>query len=242
MKKLLTTLTILALATTLIYAAKTRAQTEEMKTFFDSEILGIKIQVNATSETQPGQNITAVLNMTAQALIEVENFNFSIYGFVNGTSKVLLQNITEGSFTLNASSKDYNCTFKVPEQVWDTTYGEIKLTYSMKLWGFQMNFTDTTRSFAMTFVKNVYLENLENELAKLKDDYQSLNETYWSQNQTYDQLNKTYWELYGNYTSLKGSAVELDNTRRVVAVLAVATVLFVATTVYLITRKPKTYW
>jgi hypothetical protein len=55
-------------------------------------------------------------------------------------------------------------------------------------------------------------------------------------------LNKTYWELQHNYTALQGSLNELDNTRSAVAALAITTVIFVATTIYVIMRKPKQYW
>jgi hypothetical protein len=48
-------------------------------------------------------------------------------------------------------------------------------------------------------------------------------------------LNETYW-------GLKGSSNELGNTRMAVAILVVTTVFFVATTIYLVMRKPKEYW
>jgi len=48
-------------------------------------------------------------------------------------------------------------------------------------------------------------------------------------------LNETYW-------SLKGSSNELGNTRTAVGILAVTTVFFVATTLYLVMRKPKESW
>jgi hypothetical protein len=41
---------------------------------------------------------------------------------------------------------------------------------------------------------------------------------------------------------MNGNLGELDNTRRLTTVLAITTVLFVATTVYLVMRKPKEIW
>ena len=48
-------------------------------------------------------------------------------------------------------------------------------------------------------------------------------------------LNETYW-------GLKGSSNELGNTRMAVGILAITTVFFVATTLYLVMRKPKESW
>jgi hypothetical protein len=58
----------------------------------------------------------------------------------------------------------------------------------------------------------------------------------------FEQLNQTYWELQENYTTMNGNMGELDNTRRLTTVLAITTVFFVATTVYLVMRKPKETW
>jgi uncharacterized protein YycO len=49
---------------------KAQTSTENMKTFFDSEFPGIKIQVNATAETVPTQNITVVLNLQLQTDVD----------------------------------------------------------------------------------------------------------------------------------------------------------------------------
>jgi hypothetical protein len=66
----------------------------------------------------------------------------------------------------------------------------------------------------MTHVENVYLANLQAQ---------------------YDQLQQ-------NYTTLEGRLTELDNTRSAVAVLAITSIFFVATTLYMMMRKPKDYY
>jgi hypothetical protein len=126
------------------------------------------------------------------------------------------------------TSKTYNVTFPVPGNVWDATYGEITLTYTVKQMGIETKFTNLTLGFEMTHVKNIYLE-------KLEQDFRLLNSTYW-------QLNQTYMQLLQNYTAMQRSLNELDNTRRVVAILVVTTVFFVATTLYLVLRRPRDYW
>jgi hypothetical protein len=258
LRKLSLVLIIFALVSTSIRVAKAQASTENMKTFLDSKIPGIQIQVNATAETQPNQNITFILSLKRLTSVYVEYFNLSVFGFLNGTYKALMANVTDNNFPLGDSPASYNCTFSVPEQVWDVTYGEITLTYNATYSGafgiLELPY-HITLSFIMTHVENVYLKTIEEQLKNLNSAFELLNQTFgesFQMNLTVQNLallNKTYWELRQNYTELQqkysvleGSADELDNTRRVVAILVVTTVFFVATTFYLVLRKPKDYW
>jgi len=259
LRKLSLMLIVFALVSTSIRVTKVQASTESMKTFLDSKIPGIYVQVNATAETQPNQNITFILSLKKLTSVYVEYFNLSIFGFLNGTQKIIMANITGNNFTLGGAPEIYNCTFKVPEQVWDVAYGEITLTYNAtytaEFGSLELQYRDITIGFTMTHVENVYLKAIEEQLKNLKSTFELLNQTFWESfqmNLTAENLallNKTYWELQQNYTelqqkysALEGSANELDNTRRVVAILVVTTVFFVATTLYLVLRKPKGYW
>jgi hypothetical protein len=235
---------IIALALPCLVKAQTPG--ENMKTFFDSEITGIKVQVNATAETQPTQNITVTLRLTAKndvTVVNLDSLNLSIFGFLNGTDEILMESIQAHDLSLNPmGSIDYNRTFEVPERVWDTTYGEIVLNYSVTYGGVvTLHFNQLTLGFTMTQVENVYLNNLEIKYQELNNSYLELNRTYWLLNSTYQKLNQTFWQLERNYTSLKGSAGELSGTRTVAAVLGVTTVFFGATTAYTVKRRPKEY-
>jgi hypothetical protein len=220
-----------------------KAQSENMQTFFDHEIPGIKITVNATAETQPNENITVKITINPlEEEVNIKYFNLSVFGFINGTYKTMIYNITVNNFP-------FNDTFTVPEQVWGVTYGEITLTYDVKYVITQGNIqTETTITyenltvgFAMTRVKNVYLETVEEQLRNLNSTVEQLNQTFWQMFQmnltaeSLASLNETYW-------GLKGSSNELGNTRMAVGILAVTTVFFVATTLYLVMRKPKESW
>jgi hypothetical protein len=214
-------LLLLTLAFASISGMKVQASAENMKTFFDHKIPGIQIQVNATAETQPTENVTVMLSMTGLGNVSIEYFNLSIFGFLNGTYKTMMCNITDANFPLYNTTKEYNCTFTVPEQVWDVTYGEITLTYSEDVGGLELTFRQVTYGFTMTYVENVYLESIEDQLANLQAQYD---------------------QLLQNYTVLQGRLTELDSTRSAVAVLAITSIFFVATTLYLMMRKPKEYY
>ncbi|NWG11736.1 hypothetical protein HXY33_08355 [Candidatus Bathyarchaeota archaeon] len=219
--------------------AKAQTITEDMKTFFDSMIPGLKIQVNATMEAQPTQNISVILKMTALLNVSVKFLNLSIVGF-SWSNETSIGNIGNGtSFSLqSASSKIFNATFRVPGNVWHVTSGKLALTYSTKTESGGVNETKDyppfSMGFTMTYVENVYLEGMEELL-------ENLNSTFlqsFGMNLTLDNLAK----LNETYRGLQGSVGDLDNTRRVVAILAVTTVFFVATTVYMVMRKPKESW
>lgn len=229
---------------TLAIVCKVRAQAEEqnVKTFFDSEMPGIKIQVNATAETRPKENLTVWLRLIPQANVSVELFQLEVYGFLNGTIRVSIGNITDHSLSLNGVSSDYNGTFFVPDRVWGVTFGQITLTYSISLGSSTQTFQNATSGFYMTHVENTFLENLESQVKSLNESYNQLNGTYNNLTREYLQLNQTFVQLQQNYTTLQGSMNELDNTRRVAVILAITTVFFVATTIFMVMRRPRESW
>lgn len=220
----------------LLANAKAQTATDNMKTFFDFDFPGVKIQVNATAEVKPTEEITVIcsLQQTKFDAIYIQYFNLSIFGFLRGKDKLFMANITQNStFQLTNVPQLYNYTFEVPENVWDITYGEIMLTYSAKYATITVAY-DELGGFSMTYIENVYLKNLEELLDNLNITFrQSFQMNLTLENLA--KLNETYWRL-------QGSVGDLDNTRKVVAILAITTVFFVATTVYVVWRKPKEYW
>lgn len=239
MKYMLVCLLVSSFALTFVQTAVAQSA-DEMQNFLSKDYAGISIRVNATKETVPNGNMTVDLwiNCTATG-VEIDRLDLNIYGFRNGQEKTLL-NVT--SVLANTSLPFTNITeyvydLQVPRDVWGVTQGELHVEYLVVD---QIVVRD--ESFTMTFVRNVYWEELERQFQALHEAYQLLNGTYWDLNGTYALLNQTYWELQQNYTSLQGITSELDGTRRVVAILVVTTVFFIATTAYLVLRKPRQYW
>jgi uncharacterized membrane-anchored protein YhcB (DUF1043 family) len=249
LKKLVLTVCILALVFALIGTVKVHASDDEMETFFDSQLPYIGIQVNATAQTQPTNNLTVIVDLETEGDVGIEHFNLEVSGFLNGTAKVSMLNITDNNFFLNNTSTEYMNSTYVPNSVWGITFGEITLTYNASVEGLVLTFPNVVNGFPMTQVENTYLEELEKQNTYLQANVTSLNESYQQltnrfQNltNTFEQLNQTYVELYQNYTSIKGSVGNLDNTQRVATVLAVTTIIFLITTVYLVMRRPKESW
>jgi hypothetical protein len=235
---------IMAIVTALTLASiifnNVQAQfSDEMQTFFYRDYAGITIRVNATNETLPDGNLTVRLWLNCTAVgVYINYLNLTIYGFKEGEQKISLNNtcLLENSQLPFNFTEEYEVVVHVPENVWGTAYLELRLEYSIV--DLPLKYGE---GFSITAIKNIEFENL-------KKEYQELNQTFWEsfgKNLTRDDLlslNATYWELLQNYTTLERSINELNNTRMAVGVLAVTTIFFVATTAYLIMRKPKSYW
>jgi hypothetical protein len=249
LKKLKALITIsVTLIIVLALTQNTSAQTSsEMQTFFSKDYVGISVEFNATQETVPGENITINLwvNCTA-ADVNVDYLNITIYGFRYGREKIVLNSlymIEENTLLVFNNTSQCNHTVHIPNDIWDAIYAELHIQYTVVDSPFEYN-----PYFSITIVRNVYLEELENLFESLNYTYWQLNETFWKSfqmNLTAEdlaRLNQTYWELQQNYTSSQGSLSELENTRHAVIILAITTVFFVATTIYMVMRKPKQYW
>ncbi|MFW6111026.1 MAG: hypothetical protein ACOC6H_03215 [Thermoproteota archaeon] len=257
-------LIILALSSPFVSTALAQSS-RDMKTFLPNQDLtgnyaGLSVLFNATSEAIPGENISIHLSVKGTAEdVNVTNFNLDIYAFKEGQEKFLLDsvNILENEILSFNQIIQFNYTLYVPSDVWGVTYTTMYLEYTV---------VDTPverrLSFLTTMIKNIYLEELENEFKTLNITHNQLKEKFRNLNTTYHQLNGTFWksfqkpltnqslvtlnhthkELKQNYTSIKGRLNHLGNTRLAITILAVTTVFFLGTTIYVITRKRRHYW
>ncbi len=253
-RKVIVLVACLTLLLALISTAKTQTQTSAMETFLDSKIPGIKVQVNATSRAQPTSSISVALSLTSDvSTVHVKTVRITIYGFLNGTEKIEIYSNVSGNFPLSkANPVVYPHQVFVPEHIYGITYGEIYLDYNATVkdeLGIEHSYPfQQTLGFTMTRIENVYLKSIEEQLANLRDVLDGLNQTFrecFGKNLTTDELlslNQTYWQFKQEYESLKGVKSELDNVRTAMVFLAVVTVFFVATTAYLVLRRPKSYW
>jgi hypothetical protein len=213
-----------------------------MKVFLNSEMTGINIQVNATTKTEPGKNLTVLLTLRTTADVHIDRINLEVCGFLNGTDQLSLGNISDSNFDINNTLKNYTKIVIVPNNVWGITYGEIRLAYYADMGGFVAGFPNIVNGFPLTLVENTLLKNLEEQVKNLNESCNELAEKYSNLTETYAALNQTYWDLNQTYTSAQNSLGELDNTRRLTTILAITTVFFLATTVYIILRRPRDYW
>jgi hypothetical protein len=233
-KTLLTFLTVLMLS--LAFAQNIKAQTtSNMQTFFSKNYTNISITVDATNQTNPNENASISLKVYCWALnVSMNSLSLSVYGFKLGQEKVSLKNMTFVSAKIQLDfnkTVEFTETVLIPADIWEATYAELHCTYTLDI---PQESHEEMASFTMTVVKNTYLESLKTQLSELNDAYLQLNSTY-------TQLNQTYWELQEKYNATAGSVNDLDSTRRAAVVLAITTMIFVASTIYLVIRKPREY-
>jgi hypothetical protein len=208
----------------------------------------VRIQINATGQARPGENITVVLVLTAEPdvlEIKVQDFNLSITGFLNGTSSILMTSAHDANFSLDSGTGPYarNYTFPIHEWVSGKVYGQITLsdwaTYQLKsgpITQYTAYNNASVLGFYMTDVENVYLESLQ-------QNYQQLNQSYTQLQKNYTQLQENYTQVQKNLTdALRGNSNSLDSARTVITVLMVTTIFFIATTLYFVIKKPKEPW
>jgi hypothetical protein len=243
LRKIGISLFVLALTFTLLNSARVHATDEEMKVFLNAEMTGIKIQVNATAKTEPGKNLTVLLTLRTTMNVHIDRINLEVFGFLNGTDQLSLGNISASNFDMNNTLISYpKIVIIVPDNVWGITYGEIRLAYYADMGVLGVKFPNIVNGFPLTLVENTLLKNLEERVKNLNESCNQLAEKYSNLTETYAALNRTYWDLNQSYTSAQNSLGELDNTRRLTTILAITTVFFLATTVYIILRRPRDYW
>jgi len=221
-------------------APTVRGQTGAMEKFFSAEYAGVSINVYASPQTDPGGTMTVevMINATAER-VRIEYLNVSVYGFINGTEQILLNhtNVMSNETLQFHQTTAPNITVIVPTDVWGITYGQILLRYSFGDYS-----TERGPGFPLTTVRNAYLEDLESQFRSLKQSHSLLSESFRNLTIEFDRLNQSYTELQGNYSQLQGRIGDLDSTRTVAVILTITTVFFVATTFYLVMRRPKEYW
>jgi hypothetical protein len=230
----------ITLSLVLVGARNTDAQMSDLQEFFSAEYGGVSLRVAASQETVPGGNMTieVMINGTADG-VQIEYLNVSVYGFINGREQIQLNStivMADTPLEFNETTESKN-TIIVPNEVWGITYGQILLRYTLK----DLSYLQKP-GFPLTTVRNVYLENLESQFRNLNQSHSLLSESFRNLTTEFDNLSQTYTELQGNYSQLQVNAVDLDNTRRVAVILTITTVFFVATTFYLVMRRPKEYW
>jgi len=215
-------LCVMALCTfllTLAFSGVGKSAPEETQSVYYIEYGGLKIDIRAPDQAYPGENINVTVKTEAVVpQIYVKYINVDLYGVVNATTEVILDNITHlKNSSLSSHEVQYNIT--IPDNICPgLTYGII--TCEWELMGAPQKIPSS--GFALTYIKNVALEQLQVE---------------------YDELNATHQSIVQEYNELKSDLnEESDSTRNLMYVFIATTVVASITVVVLLMRKPKKVW
>jgi len=215
-------LCVMALCTflfTLAFSGVGKSAPEETPSVYYLEYGGLKIDIRAPDQAYPGENITVTVKTEAVVpQIYVKYINVDLYGVVNATTEVILDQISHlKNSSLSSHEVQYN--IKIPDNISPgLTYGIINCEWEFM--GAPQKIPSS--GFALTYIKNIALEQLQAE---------------------YDELNATHQTILQEYTELKsGIKEEVDSTRNLMYVFIATTVVASITVVVLLMRKPKKVW
>ena len=215
-------LCVMALCTfllTLAFSGVGNAAPEETPSVYYLEYGGLKIDIRAPDQAYPGENITVTVKTeTVVPQIYVKYINVDLYGVVNATTEVILDQISHlKNSSLSSHEVQYN--IKIPDNISPgLTYGEVSCEWE----ALGASFEILSSGFVLTYVKNMALEQLQAE---------------------YDELNATHQSVLQENTELKsGINEDADSTRNLMYVFIATTVVASITVFVLLMRKPKKVW
>jgi hypothetical protein len=240
-KKIIVTTLVLFFVLSFIHKSYTLEVNSDTHIFYHHDEAGLIINVEAPASTDPGQTINVSVSFHCYtANMSIRYLYVTIFDFRSGQEKMQIENIThvpEGAGYKPKSEETQTQTYNVeiPEDAWDITYGEISCQWELPGHDYHIH----NDGFTMTYVRNVEMAKLTEQLTNKTQEYNALSQNYTELNQTYAQLNQTYWDLILNKTS--GTDVQLENTRLAMVIFIVTTAFFAATTLYLVIKKPRQY-
>jgi hypothetical protein len=202
----------------LTFSGISKATTDEEKNVCPIEYGGLKINIYAPVQVYPGEYINVTVRAEAVTQMNIEYIHIKIYGVTNATTEVTLANITH----LEDSILDlYEVTYNVsiPDNILPgLTYGVISCEWDFM--GAPQKIPSS--GFAMTYVNNVALEQLQAE---------------------YEELSATHQAIVHNYTELESDfQEEVGSTRNLAYVFIATTAVAIITVIVLLMRKPKKVW
>jgi hypothetical protein len=217
-KKIVVSSLILSmLLLTSTYGAGVRATSEERRSVYEIDSLGLKVNIVAPYLADPGENITVTFNVTSATSsdIDVEYIHVSIHGMRNETEEFSLPLL---DIYINKVPYQVDHLVTIPN---DTCPG---LLYGVIEWGeWSVQFPGGMKvtienpplaGFVVTYVKNMKLQEAQ----------------------------AAYDSLLANYTKMENYQSDLGSTRNVMYILVATTVVSAATVFIILLRRPKRPW
>jgi hypothetical protein len=219
MFKKLCTIVLCTFLVTLAFSGVGRAAPEETQNVYYLEYGGLKIDIRAPVKAYVGESINVTVKTEAVVpQIFIKYINIDLYGRINATTEIYLDQITH---LTNSSLSSYEAqyTVAIPDNLSPgLTYGIISCEW--ELMGSPQKIPPS--GFALTYVQNIELKQLQAE---------------------YNELNATHQSLVQNYTELESNFEgEVGSTRNLLYVFVLTTVVASITVVVLLMRKPQRVW
>lgn len=232
---------VLAFSALLIIAMMHRVNAQPTTRIYRYYFANLEVWIEYPFEEYPNKSITIKVATRALSTLLVNYTKMDLYTLHNYTREeekfYSIIHVTETEPKQFFANEWLNRSYQVfiPDYAINLVYGKLMLKWTLAGTG-EAETYEREITVLMSYLKNLELERLRNENAILKENLTALNSQLV-------ELNNTIIELSNNLTEIKSRYEgELSGTRSTIVVLAVITVFFVATTAYLILRKPKQVW
>jgi hypothetical protein len=208
---------------------------------YEYALYNLAVLVGTPMEAYPGQNITMSIAANASAKLTINYTAIEFYTFDNST--MMDENFSfivwidyNNSMSLSSgqtTETSYNIT--IPDYASNIVYGKLILEW-IETGTEESNTYERNSTFIATSLKNLELERLRSKVPELEKENADLKNNV-------TEINNTLTEALNNLTDTTNRYEgEASGTRSVITILAITTIFFVATTLYLVLRKPEQYW
>jgi hypothetical protein len=218
----LTKVCVMALCTLLValaFSGVVYSAPEETVSVYSLEYGGLEIDISAPAQAYPGENITVTVYAEAITQLYVKYIRITVYGALNATDKITLQEIRHLENSAFTSSYEVDYTVTIPDNM-SPGLLYCLISCEWELMGSPQKIPQS--GFALTYIRNMELEQLQTK---------------------YQQLNTTHQSLMEDYKELEsGFSTDLDSTRNLMYIFIATTVVASITVIVLLMRKPKKIW
>ena len=169
---------LIALCTLLVsltFSGVAVAAPDDSERVYDLEYGGLIVEIRAPVQAYPGETITVTVKAEAKTELYIEYITVEMFGMLDATNNVTLREIIHLDTTVFTSSyeEDYNIT--IPENMSPgLTYGIVSCEW--ELMGSPQKIPSS--GFALTYIRNADLEQLQSDYNQLNSTYQTLVENY----------------------------------------------------------------
>ena len=190
---------------------------------------GMYYSVDSQSEIKVGEDISVNFYFLTECDVHIDSISVSLQGAGVDYSKTIVVDTNLDSGT------EITDTATVTSRYKGRIYCEIEAEYSYS-YGLQRYYQYGHLYHVIAYARYTTYHELLPGREYWKSEYASLNSSYYELEDDCKELNSTYNALKANYDDL---TVDFNTAKNLNYLFIITTIIFIATTAYLVLRKPK---
>jgi len=233
-KRLVSLLIATVILTTICVSAPIYSETYEKYKCYSLDSLGLLVEIETSALAWPEENINITIRAEAtQANIHIHYIQVNIFSLKESRDETLLNNtafLEDAHLNLGEFNETSYEVLIPKDTLPGLLYGEVDYSWSIE--GDPSVF-DKLKAFAATYIQNKPYE-------ELRQDYEALNSFCNDLQTNHTALEANYTELQQKYQQLEGQQIGENNSTGLMYIFIITTGIFVASTILLMIRRPKT--